>query len=873
MRSEEPRWRRYLRFWGRDSARDADDELDFHFAAHVADLMQRGMTRSEAESSARGVFGDVTAIRAELHERGAHRDARLARVEHLRLVLADLRIAVRTLARRPAYAAAAVSTLALGVGAATAVFSVLDGVLLQPLPYPDAGRLVVLWERNVPRARARNVVSVPAFETWREQSTSFVALAGLVPDRITFTDRNPERVYGAAVSPEWFEVVGVAPRLGRGFTAADAVQQPQPIVLSDGLFRDRFGGDESVIGRTVVLGERSVRVSGVMPAVFEPPSFGWLEDGQRYWVPFVPDPDNRQWGRFLLVLGRLRAGTTPAGADAEVERMAAGPGVFDERDEWSADAVGLIEEVTGDMRAQGLAVALAVALLLLIAITNVAGVVLVRVRGRADELRMRVALGASRGSLLRQLLAESGAIALCSLPLAVLLTFAGVYGARRLLPPELPRLDEIGVSWPAIALCAVVLVIATIVIGLAPLVMRRDRASVAVSTARVVRGPGMGVLPAVEIALALTLTVTALLATRSVLNARAVDPGFDAGVLVAARLSLTSDDASGDARRLAASRLERLLAAEPSIDAAGLVSFRPMYAGNPATGVLLHGSDMEPVVSDVLVATAAYFPAAGIDVVEGRTFADADPVQVAPPVVINRTLARQLGVANAVGARITVRLNDPFVEGTVVGVVEDVRLSGPLVEPRATVYIRHADWPVNTVDVVARARTSKARAAVAIRSAVRGLDPRLALWDEMDVERTLHSATARERSLAAVLSVFSVVALLLAAAGVYAGAAVRAAARRRELGVRLALGATPLRLGSRVLGETALMALPGVLAGIAIVLAGSALLRRVLFGIAPTDAPTLAAAAVLLIVVSLLASLLPAWRASRTEPGAVLRME
>jgi predicted permease len=872
MRADEPGWRRYLRFWGADSHRDSDDELSFHFAAHVSDLVRNGMTQEDAEAEARRVFGDMGAVRAELSELDTRRDARVARTEKIVFVLSDLRIALRTLLRRPVYAAAAVLTLAIGVGAAAAVFSVLDSILLRPLPFPYAERLVVLWERNVPRARGSNVVSTPAFETWREQSSSYVALSGLVPDRSTLTDGDPERVYGAAVSPEWFDIVGVQPRIGRGFTAEGAVQEPRPIVLSEGFWRDRFGGDDSIVDQTIAFGENSYRVVGVMPQAFEPPSFGWLETGQRYWVPFVPDAENRQYGRYLLVLGRLHNGVTVAAADAELERIAAGPGEFDERDEWSADVVDLHAEVTGDMRAQGVAVAIAVGLLLLIAVANVAGVVRARARGRADELRMRVALGASRRNLARQLLTESGAIALFSLPIAFMIAVAGVVGASRLLPPELPRLGDVAVSWPAVAVCALVLVLATVAIGLAPLIARPDAARAGSASQRVVRR-GDGALLAFELALALTLTTVAVLATRSLLNARAVNPGYDADALVAARLSLTSGDASDDAMRLAGTQLEQLLAGDPAIEAAGLVSFRPMFSGNPVTGVAPRGSDMEPVVSDVLVASAGYFSAAGIDVLHGRAFADDDAPGDASPVVINQTLARQITDGSAIGMRIVVRLFDPFREGTVVGVVDDVRIAGPLVEPRATVYFRYGDWPVNTLDVVARAATTKPLAAGAIRSAVRRLDPRLAVWDEAEMTTALHAVTVRERSLAGVLSAFSIIALVLAAAGVYAAAAVRAAARRREFGVRIALGATPARLSGGVLREAVALAIPGLIVGTLIVLAGSSLLRSILFGIQPADAVTLTATATVLIAVVLLASAVPAWRASRTEPSEALRSE
>lgn len=854
-----------------DPHRESEDELAFHFAAHVEDLMREGRTRTEAEAEARRLFGDVDRIRAELHRLDAASAARAGVLESVRLVLGDVRVAVRTLLRRPAYATAAVLTLSLGAGAAAAVYSVLDGILLQPMPYPAPEQLAVLWEHNVPRGADRNVVSVPAFEQWREQSSSFSALAGLVPDRSTLTERDPERVYGAAVSPEWFDVVGVAPRLGRGFTHAEAVQEPRPIVLSDGLWRDRFGADAGLIGRTVPFGDVSYRVTGVMPPDFEPPSFGWLDAGQRYWVPFIPDEDNRSWGRFLLVLGRLRADRSVAAAGDEIERIAAGAGVFDERDEWSAAVVGLREEVTGEMRAHGVAVAMAVALLLLIAIANVAGVVLVRARGRSGELRMRAALGASRWSLARQLLAEAGAIALFSLPLSVLLGVAGVQGARRLLPAELPRLEDVAISWSAIGLCGIVLAAATAVAGLVPLAGALRTGGAASSAQRVVRRSD-GALITVELALALTLTTVAVLATRSLLHTRAVDPGYDADALVATRLQLTSGDADENATRLAGAELERLLGAERAIEAAGLVSFRPLSGGNPATGVLLHGSDAEPVITDVLVATPGYFTAAGIDLVQGRVFSD-DAQGAAPPMLISSTLARQLGAADIIGQRITVRLFDPYREGIVVGVVDDVRHAGPLVEPRAAVYFRHRDWPVGTVDVVARAASSGTAASAAVRRAVSNLDARLAVWDEAELATTLRSATARERSLAVILAVFSFVALLLAAAGVYAAAAVRAAARRREFGVRIALGATPSRLGGSVLRETVLLTVPGVVAGSLIVLAGAGLLRGVLFGIEPADLPTIAGTALLLIVVALVASAVPAWRASRTAPSQALRME
>ena len=391
VQREPPRWRRYLRFWGEDAAADVEDELAFHIEARTADLIDRGLSVQAAGERAAQEFGDVERIRGELAVIARRRGRRTRQSRVLADLTGDVRMGLRALRRNPVYTVSMLATLALAIGAVATVVTLVTGVLLRPLPYPNARELVVAWERNIPRDRAENVVAVPMYEAWREQARSLSQLAALVPDRQTFTENGPERVRGAAVTASWFHVIAVPPALGRGFSESEA-RAGGVVVLSHGLWQSHFGG-APILGRRVRLTGDSYTVVGVMPASFEPPAFGWLGPEQRYWVPFAPDESNRQWGRFLLVLGRLAPGATVADADAELkrivrERASAEPALR----EWTADAVVLHEQVTGAVEAPLLVLLVAVLCLLLIGLVNVTNLMLVRAQRSAP------AVVVSRGS-------------------------------------------------------------------------------------------------------------------------------------------------------------------------------------------------------------------------------------------------------------------------------------------------------------------------------------------------------------------------------------------------------------------------------------------------------------------------------------------
>ncbi|MGH7554637.1 MAG: ABC transporter permease, partial [Longimicrobiales bacterium] len=507
---EHPSWRRYLRLWLPDAARDHEDEVSFHLAMRERDLVRGGLSEEEAVREARRGFGEVHAIRRRLDEQERRRSARARRTAWVEELRGDVLIALRSFVRRPAFAAAAVGTLMLGIGATTAVFSLVHGIVLRPLPYPHPERLAVLWERNIPRAKAENVVSMSNFEVWRERSRSFVAMAALAPHRGTIVGEVPERVYGGEVTASWLDVVGVSPAIGRGFTESDVRQGSRVVVLSDGLWRERLGGDAAAVGGTLVLGSEPYTIIGVMPRAFEPPAFGWLGREQRYWVPLGPTPQNREWGRAFLVLGRLREDVSIDEADRELKTVARALEREDLRDEgWTADVVELKEQVVGNVRAALWTLMVAVAFLLALAAVNVANLVLARAQGRTGEFSLRVALGAGRGRLSRQLFAEALALAMLGAPLGVLLAFWGVRGLRSVFPADIPRAESVGLNPTVLGFAALATIGAVLLAAVLPAI-RLSRARVETglraSGGRVTPPAGAGALIVVEIALALLLT-------------------------------------------------------------------------------------------------------------------------------------------------------------------------------------------------------------------------------------------------------------------------------------------------------------------------------------------------------------------------------
>jgi predicted permease len=857
---------------------DVDDEVSFHLAMRVRDLMRSGASEAEARREAERHFGDVAAIRRELESLRRRRRERARRAAVWSELRADVGLALRGLGRRPAFALASVGTLALSMAALTAVFSMVRGILLEPLPYPAAERLAVVWEHHVARGARENVVSVPNYESWVERSRSFSALAALVPDRRTFRGDVAERVSGAAVSASWFDVVGVEPRLGRGFTAEEVAASENVLVLSHGLWRERFGGDAGIVGGTIRLADGAHTVVGVMPEGFRPPAFGWLSEDQRFWVPFTPTSDNRTWGRFLLVLGRMRAGTEAGGADAEVKSIAERLTREDVRnDGWTADVVPLKGQVVGDLRPALWTLFAAAGFLVALAAVNLANLVLVRAQARGLEFSMRSALGASRGRLVRQLLAEALAIALLAAPVAVVLARWSVTALRAIFPPELPRLADVAVDGTVLAVSVAVTVLVAVAAGVGP-ALRFSRARLArqlhAGGVRATRRSNGGAIVVAEIALALLLTTGAALAARSFANLRSVAMGFDAANVTAARIELGTAARPTVAARLAFFDMlhERLLAI-PGVEATALVSVRPLRGGGTATTVERADGAIEELepVADVRFATPDYFTTLGIPLRSGRLYSGNVRSEDAPVAIINETLARSLWPGQeAVGRRVRVAFTEPVL-AEVTGVVGDVRLHGPRSAVRATVYLPYSQSAAEAADIVVRGALPSERVIGAMRDIVRTLDPGLPVHAVARLSDDVSGAVAPDRANAVLLAACSFVALLIAAGGVYGVLAVEVGQRRREIGVRMTLGATRGTVARSVVGRALRLGTLGIVIGGVAAWTLTRYMGALLFGVTPADPVSYLLTAAGLLALTATAAWIPARRATRVDPAVVVR--
>jgi predicted permease len=665
----------------------------------------------------------------------------------------------------------------------------------------------------------------------------------------------------------------VAPAIGRGFTDEDA-QAGDVIVLSHGLWLARYGGDPGIVGSTLQLSGRSYEVLGVMPEGFVSPTFGWI-DHQQYWVPFVPTADNRTWGRFLLVLGRLQPGTTVEAAQREMTAIATELQSIPANAEWTSDVVSLHEQMTKGVRTALVVLLIAVVLLQLIALVNVLNLVLARMQERDHEFGVRAALGAGRARLLRQLLAEAFALISIGAPLGVLAGTWVTMSLVPLLPAELPRLDAIRIDGNVLSFAAVAAGLSLLVLGLVPLA-RLGRRSLTIgsarSGARMATSRASSAIIVAEIALALMLTATAGLTLRSFIHLRTLDAGFTPDDVVTMRLMLPPSYDDETERALYFEQVLANLRAVPGVTSAAAGSHRPFSGGAPATRVVVQGTTPEvPPVVEVRVITPEYFTTLQTPVLEGRMFTDADRAGAPRAYVISESLARVLSPGRSlVGQRIVVEIGDGG-EGVVVGVVGDIRSGGPTDETRPAVYLARTEWCCEAMDIVLRTPLPLERQATAIRSAVRSVDPSVVIH-EMETMRAIAARMlALDRVSMLILLQFAVVALLLAGTGIYGVLAIEVGRRSRELGIRMAIGARPGQVRRMVLRRALITATVGVALGTALGLAATRGMQAMLHGISASDPRTFAGVALLMVVLALVAAYVPARRATRVDPVKALR--
>jgi predicted permease len=804
-------------------------------------------------------------------------------------LLLDLRYALRRLVAVPGFTIGAVLSLGLGIGASTVIFSAVNGVVLRPLPYPGADRLVFLPREG----EAESDVSIPDAVDWRARSQSFDAIATFAPG-MSFDllgDGEPERLNAAVAEPDYFDVIGVRPLAGRVYTAAENVSGVEQVaVLGEGLWRRRFASDPNVVGRTITLSDKPTRVIGVLAASADVAGLGI----DLYLPPATATPwaMHERGTNHLQAIGRLKPGVTLGAAQVEMRTITRALAADYPRTNGGKVIVpvDLRTHLVGNVRLPLFILLGSIALVLLITCINLANFLLARAAGRRQELAVRLALGAGRARLLRQLLAESMTVALLGGLAGVGLAVWGRDLLMALGPDTLPRVGEVKLDWAVLAFALALALAAGFFVGLAPaLEAFRGAPAEALGggnrgTAGRWRGRRLDVLAAAQVALAVVLVVGASLLTRSFSRLLHARIGFDPSNVLVADVVLPGARYGG--KRELQSQAYRAMVEEvsriPGVAHAAFVIGPPLNSSQIGHTVLMddrpHTGDHDGVGARVRPILGDYFPALGIPILKGRAFTAADDAGAARVVIVNERFARDVWPGlDPIGRRLAFRLEgDSLIWRTVVGVAGDVRSSSMADADSRAVYEPYLQRDVvwqTFGSFVLKTRSDPLAAARPLAEAVWRVDPRLPVGSVTPMTRVLAHSIARQRFSAGALGGFAVAALLIAMQGIYAVLAYAVAMRRREIGIRLALGAERRRVVQLVLRRGAAAAGMGLVAGLVAALALSRLLRTVLYETTPTDFVSYVAAALLLGGVAACASWLPARRAAGTDPMIALRSE
>jgi predicted permease len=801
----------------------------------------------------------------------------------------DVRYSLRVLVKEPAFALLAILTLALGIGAATAIFTVVDSVLLRPLPYKDSDRLVVALRGP----EASSPVSPADYLDFREQSRSFEGLGAAQAWGATLGggDR-PERVAGLQMSANLFDVLGVPALLGRTF--ADAEDQPgheRVVVLGHGLWQRRFGGDQGIVGRTLSLDGQPFTIVGVMPATFRFAPF-WQTRAEM-WVP-LPLSARRtdRDGRSLRLFGRLRSGVTVAQANQEMTAIAARL----ER-EYPATNTGvsitvrpLLDKVVSGVRGTLLALMSMVTFVLLIACANVASAMLARASGRQQEVAIRLALGASPGRVVRQLLTESLLLATSGAALGFVFAVWGVSWLLALLPPgSLPRQQDVGFDLRVFAAATIATLIAAVATGLVP-ALQIVRPNLASAFQGGLRGATEGVqrkwlrstLVGAEVALALVLLVGAGLMGRTLVALNAVDPGFRIDHLALADVSLAGTPHADPAARYPMyERIRERLSALPGVRSVAAINHLPLAGDVWTLGYTIEGRPRPPVGQGwsavYRVVDPGYFDAAGIPVLEGRDFSMADRSGSMPVAMVNKAMAEHRWPGKSpIGQRL--RLPGPSnfqAPITIIGVVGRPRQGDWTSAPADEVYValaqRSTEFGLAGVTFLLRTAGEPGAIAASVPAAVAALDRGVPVSRVTTMEEVVADAMWRQRLTAQLTALFAFVALVLAAIGIYAAVGYAVARRTREFGVRVALGGTPRQLQRLAVSEGLRPVLVGAATGVPFAFAASRFGERLLFGVPAADPLSFIASVFSVLVVAAIAAWVPGWRASRQDAMTALR--
>jgi putative ABC transport system permease protein len=813
------------------------------------------------------------------------------------ILFQDIRYAARKLMHTPSFTIVAVATLALAIGATTAIFSIVNGVLLKPLPFRQPDELMKIGSMS--REGKLVHMSVPDFIDYRDQTHSFVGMAQ-IQDRnsanLSIAGAEPKRLNSASVGARFFDLLGVRMQIGRGFSKGEDSTSAAPVVvLSDKLWRNDFGADARVIGRPVSLNGKDFTVIGVAPPSLTYPS------SPDVWVPFkfepwMTDPENRG-AHFMMAIARVRPGVFEDAAKRDMATV--GARLQKEYPKSNATFGGTAENLqrslVGDVRGTLLTMFGAVAFVLLIACANVANLLLVRAAGRETEIAVRTALGAGRGRIVRQLVTESVLLSLAGAVIGGALAAWIVDAIVAFGPKGLPRLENIAIDGRVLAFAVAIAVLTGLLFGLVP-AFHAARADIGQMLKESVRGSSgrrsaqrtRSALVMTEMALAVVLLIGAGLLIKSFARLVRVDPGFRTENVASFSVSAPSMKYPNDRdlRRFSADVAENL-SRVPGVQSVAVAMSPPISSIGMRVSFDVDGRPKAPddnrLIADVLPATSNFFATAGIPVVRGRTFTGAEENWGPPPVVVvNKAfVAKYFPGEDPLGKHITLGVTHDTLstpspvdsKGEIIGVVGNVRQFGLREDPSPAVYLGWGTFPINDMTFVVRSRSDLGQLTAAIRDRVHAVDPTMPIYDIQTMEHAVAESVAQPRFYTVLLSGFAGLALILAGLGIYGVVSYSVSQRTRELGIRIALGATQDRVVRLVIGQGMALTFVGVAVGIIGAYWLAHLLATLLYGVTPTDRTTFVGVSVVLLGVAWLASYLPARRASRVDPVIAMRAE
>lgn len=804
----------------------------------------------------------------------------------------DIRFGVRMLANKPVITVIAVIALALGIGASTAIFSVVNTVLLRALPYPNGPRLATIWEQNRPRSRDRNVISTANFLDWREQNHVFENMAGFYASPYNLTGLgDPQEVTGMAASSSLFDVLGSRPLLGRTFVEEDGVRGKDNVaVLSYGFWQKHFGGDPNVVGKTFSLDGQAQTVIGVMPEGFDffVKENAFVKTAPEFWVPIAFSQNSRRRiGRFMSAIGVLKQGVTIDQARSEMNAI----GVRLEQQYpdfnkgWGITLVPLHEQFSGDLKPALIILLGAVGFVLLIACANVANLLLARSVARQKEFAIRAAMGAGRSRIIRQLLTESLLLALAGCLIGLLLTRWGIDALLAISPRDLLSMTTVNIDKRVLGFALGISFLTSLIFGLLP-AWESSRPKTSEALKEGSRGTtggrshrALNWFVVAQVALSLMLLIGSGLMIKSLKRLQSVDPGFDPDNVLTVAVSLPRANYPDAQKKM--DFFQKLLARVrhlPGVNTAGVGSGPPFTGIPAATGFVIEGrpavSPTDGPVTDVRVIDQDYFRTLAIPLHKGRNFTDGEVEKESHVVIINDTLARQhFPNEEPLGKRITIDMKEKNDPCEIVGVVGDVK-SKELDKPvRSMIYWPQAELPQMPLTLVIKTSSDPGAMSGAIQREVLALDKDQPISEVHSMQALMADSISRSRFATLLLSIFAGVAFVLAAVGIYGVMSYSVTQRTNEIGIRIALGATGSNVVALVLKRGLILAGSGVVLGLIGSLALTRLLTNLLFGVSATDPATFAIVSISLTLVALLATYLPARRATKVDPLEALRYE